>query len=139
MGLCIAGMLWAANEITTQITFKATKGYLDVTRAVNLNFTLTAPAPNAAGLTQLITTNAAAQQISIGDVVTNGWCYMRNLDTNTGPYVSIGYSGDAGATLYEIIRLYAGEPALFRVTTNVWIYGKANGTNCVLEKLIISN
>jgi hypothetical protein len=133
-GLCVGAMVClAANEINTIITFKATKGSLDITRAVNLSFTLNAAQPQAAGLTQVFTTNPTA--ITIGNVGTNGWGYFRNLSTNT--YIELGYYDTTNFA--AIVRMNTNEPALFRVAQGVTIYGRASTNSVTLEKLILDN
>jgi hypothetical protein len=136
-GLIMCAMLsigvFAANEINTMIGFTVNKGSLNVARSVNLNFTLTNAAPNVAGGTQLITTTPSI--ITTGNVATNGWSFFRNLDASN--YVELGYSDTTN--FQAIIRMNAGEPALFRLAQGAVLYGRANVTNVTVEKQIIDN
>jgi hypothetical protein len=63
---------------------------------------------------------------TFGDVTTEGWCYMRNLDTTN--YVQIGFS-----TAVYGIRLEAGETAQFRCEPSLTMYLKANTAACEVE------
>ena len=124
----------AANEITAQASLVATKGFLNVSRQANSAFNITNTAPNVAGYTQLLGTNAA-EQITFGDVQTPGWAWFRNLGTNT---VSLGVV-DASTNFIEFARMKAGEYGLIPVGTN-GLYGMSIGTNetgTVLEKIIL--
>ncbi|MCE9553417.1 MAG: hypothetical protein K8T91_08590, partial [Planctomycetes bacterium] len=57
---------------------------------------------------------AAHEQIPIGDVATAGWAFFRNLDTTN--FVTIGV--EVAAAFYPLVKLKAGEPAMFRLGTN---------------------
>ena len=134
----IAGMLtavcYAANEITAQASLVVTKGYLNVTRQVSAQYSITNTAPNVAGLTQILSTNAA-EQITAGDVTTPGWGWFRNLGSNI---VSLGVV-DASTNYIEFARLRSGEYGLIPVGTNA-LFGVSIGTNeagTVLEKIIL--
>lgn len=136
MGL-IPVFLYAGNEITTSITLKATKNYLDFTRAVSLSFGLTNASPNAIAGTQTISTNATPEAITVGNVSTNGWAYFRNLTTNVDTYIELGWSDTTN--FRAIVRLKPSEPACFRLTPGAAFYGHATGTNSILEKMIIDD
>jgi hypothetical protein len=135
----IAGVAFAANEIGTIITFTVTKGNLNVQKAVNLSFTLTASDPQVAGTTQIITSNAVATAITLGNVTTNGWSYFRNLSTSAAYYVELGYSPDAGTSFYPVVRMNAGEPGLFRLSKAALLYGKSVGGSVTVEKVILDD
>jgi hypothetical protein len=63
---------------------------------------------------------------TFGDVGTEGWCYMRNLDTTN--YVQWG-----PATASYVGRLEAGETASFRMEPSTTLYLKANTAACEVE------
>jgi hypothetical protein len=63
---------------------------------------------------------------SFGDVGTEGWCYMRNLDTTN--YVQWG-----PATTVYVGRLEAGETAEFRMEPGASLFLKANTASCSVE------
>jgi hypothetical protein len=131
--IAAAALCFAANEITTVITFQVIKGSLNFSRNVNLQFTLSAPTPQTAGVTQIIPTNPTL--ITVGDVQTNGWAYFRNLATTN--YVEIG-SWDT-TNFRALVRMNTNEPALFRLAQGISIYGRANVAPVTIEKFIVDN
>ena len=66
---------------------------------------------------------------SFGDVTTEGWTYLRNLDTTN--YVQIGF-----ATTDYGMRLEAGETACFRMEPAADLFLKANTAACEVEIFI---
>src|SRR5690606_32079954 len=73
------------------------------------------------------------EAIGLGSLNTSGlgWCWLKNLDDTN--YVEIrGESGGA-----DLIRLNAGEAALFRLAADATPYGIANTAACDLAIAII--
>lgn len=70
---------------------------------------------------------------TFGDVATEGWCYMRNLDATN--YVQWGFStGVYGG------RAEAGETVgPFRMEPALTLYLKANTAACLLEVLVLED
>jgi len=66
---------------------------------------------------------------SFGDVTTEGWCYIRNLDTTN--YVSWG-----PATTVYVGRLEAGETACFRMEPSADLFLKADTAACEVEVFV---
>jgi hypothetical protein len=127
---------YAANEISALVSLAATKGYVNVTRQINQQWDITNAAPNVAGGTQIIGTNAA-EVILFGDVVTPGWSLFRNLGTNSHS-IALGVV-DTSTNFMEFARLEMGEYGMIPVGTNA-LYGISYGTNeagTVLEKIIL--
>ncbi len=127
-----------AADITAQAVLKVTKGYIDIQRAANTDFSIASSPAAIAGFTQTIETNAA-EQITIGDVATKGWSWFRNLSSN-GNAVAVGVV-DASTNFIEFARLAAGEYGLIPLGTNT-IWARSYGTNaasCELEKIIVSD
>ena len=69
---------------------------------------------------------------TFGDVATEGWCYIRNLDATN--YVQIGFA----TTVYGI-RLEAGEPALFRCEPGLTLFLKANTSACNVRIAVLED
>ena len=140
--MIISLVTFAANEITANFTMKVTKGNLDITRVSASQYTLVAANPNVAGLTQNITTNAAGEAITLGDVTTNGVAWFRNLNTNQTFYVEIGVTNQ-DATFAPVIRLNANEVWPVRMAQGIVPYARATTTGTtatvVIEKLIFDN
>jgi len=73
--------------------------------------------------------NIGTSEESIGtfnDVTTEGWCYIRNLDTTN-------YVQWSGTTAAYIGRLEAGETACFRMEPGATLFLKANTAACEVE------
>jgi len=69
---------------------------------------------------------------TFGDLTTEGWCYIRNLDATN--YVQVGFS----TTVYGI-RLEAGEMALFRCEPSLTLYLKANTAACDVRVVVFED
>lgn len=124
-----------ANEIHVFLKLTATKGSLSVAPPqLNTTFTLSAAAPNVAGVTQAIGF-AAHEVVTVGDVATLGWAWFKNTDATN--FVQIGL--DVGATFYPLVRLNAGEAGCFRLAQGITVYAKADAAAVVLEKYILDN
>lgn len=70
---------------------------------------------------------------TFGDISTEGWCYLRNLDATN--YVQWGFStGVYGG------RMEAGEPAgPFRAEPGLTIYLKANTAACNVQVVMLED
>jgi hypothetical protein len=66
------------------------------------------------------------ETLSSGDLTTEGWLFMRNLDLTN--YIQVGFS-----TGVYGIRLEAGECAMFRAEPGATVYLKANTAACNLQ------
>lgn len=71
---------------------------------------------------QSVPTTAAGTALGIGLVTTVGWMYAQNLDGSN--YVEIGVQ--VTGTFYPLVKLKAGEVALFRVSAAATPYARAN-------------
>ena len=123
-----------ANEITASFAFRAAKGNLDVSKTASGQFTLSASAPVASGGCQSIGT-AAHEALGLGDVSDAGWAYFKNIDATN--YVEIGV--DVSSSFYPLVRLAAGEFALFPLSNSAAPYAKANTAAVVLEYFVLAN
>jgi hypothetical protein len=113
-----------ANEITVTIRFDVTNGNYSpgTINASNLQFDQAAV--GAAGELQNIGTTE--ETLSVGDLTTYGWLYLRNVDATN--YVQVGFS-----TGVYGIRLEPGEPAIFRTEPAATVYLKANTAACDVQ------
>ncbi|MFH1605622.1 MAG: hypothetical protein ABIH03_17150 [Pseudomonadota bacterium] len=135
--LACAGAVWAADEITATVTFRVDDGYLAILRSATSQFTITNAAPQIAGDSQGLTTNAATALTS-GSLTVKGWAWFRNLDSTAT--VALGVV-DSSTNFLEFARLKPTEYGLIRLGTNT-IYGMmvtATNTTAVLEKLIVDD
>jgi len=126
----VAGSVMAANEIVAQVVLKATKGYLDQTRAVNANHDLESLA--MAGGTESITSTASP--LNMADVTSTGWAYFRNLSTNDGERVYIGGTNATG--FVQFLDVGPGEYAVCPIGAYPWAKTDT-GYTAVLEKMIL--
>jgi hypothetical protein len=85
-----------------------------------------------AAIANVQTIGTSYEAITLGDVSTEGYCYLRNLDSTN--FVDVGTDG--GAALVPFLRLKAGECAVFRISTNA-IYALADTAACKLDVLIL--
>ena len=132
-GLLI-GVAWGAGEINNLMTFKVEKGYLSYQRSLNVLLNITAANPNMAGGTVLVSSNWT--QIATGDVVTNGWAFFRNLNTN-GVYCQLSVTND-GTAIWARIGL--SEFAFLPLDPTTCLYARANATSAVsvaIERVVI--
>lgn len=137
----------AANEITLNWTFLASKGSLGLSRTMSRQFNITNSAPNVSGYTVSVTTNAAGTALPIGSVASNGWGWILNTATNTPTNITSGVNSvdigvQVGGTFYPFARLYPNEGFPIRFTPNVTNYARSNsGTNIpvIIECPIIDN
>lgn len=128
----------ADNEITVQAVLGVSKGYLEITRAASDQFALTATAPAAATGVLLIQTNTA-EQISVGDITTAGWAFMKNVSVSNGNNVTLG-PVDASTNFLPFLKLLPNEAGVFRLGTNgVWAVSTGTNANAQLEVFILDN
>lgn len=97
-------------DLAFSVSALVTKGALSQSfNATNI----TASMATAGMLAVTLNLGTSATQISTATMGALGLCYARNLATTTTHTVSLGrYSG---GTLYESVRLRAGEAALMRL------------------------
>ena len=70
-----------------------------------------------------------AEAMPTGDVSSNRWVYLKNLDTTN--FVTVG--PDSAGTQIDMIKLFAGDFAMFPVKAGVTIKGKADTSACKVE------
>lgn len=121
-----------ANEISITANLTATKGSASISRS--RTFSANWNTARKDSLTQAIGTTAEALSIG-GDIATPAWCHMTNLDPTN--YVEIGR--DVAATFYPVIRLNAGESAVFRLAAGVTFYARANTAAVDLEWNVLND
>jgi len=110
-----------ADEITITTTVNVTNGeYLDDFRASGVTFDQAA----SGGWKSIQDIGTSEESItSFGDVSTEGWCVLKNLDSTN--YVQVG-----PATTSYMIRLEATEHAVFRLEPGADLFLKANTASC---------
>jgi len=104
----LTSLAWAANEISIQTLLKVSKDAVQLQRTSG---TLLVDMTGSKYSTFVITLTTTNQFLTKGNVGDSGWCYMRNLETNTAAVANI--SMDGGTTTSMVLR--ASEPALFRL------------------------
>lgn len=119
-----------ANEITITSTLNVTNGEAtDDFRASGVQFDQAA----SGGWKSIQSIGTTEESItSFGDVTTEGWCVLKNLDTTN--YVQVGFS----TTVYGI-RLEATEHAVFRMEPSADLFLKANTAACKVLVWVIED
>lgn len=119
-----------ANEITVRTSLRVDNGNFKITAdAGALTFDQSAAGGGNPGTVEVGTTE---ESISLGDIGTSGFCYIRNLDATN--YVQLGFS-----TGVYGIRLKAGEPCLFRLDPSATLYALANTAACKLQVIAVED
>lgn len=118
-----------ANEITLAATLQIANGlYADERKLTRLQATQ-ATLGGQSG--PQIIGHAAHEAIALGDVVTAGYVYIRNLGPTN--YVRIGV--DVTGTFVPCIKLLVGEVAMFRAADV--LYAQANTAAVKIDRLIL--
>jgi len=121
-----------ANEITITTGLVATSGnFLVQHSTLTKQATLTTATRSLN--TQNISTSSTALVIASGVGAAGGWAWFRNLDTTN--YVEVGVQ--VSGTFYPLVRLNAGEAAVFRLGV-ITPYARANTGSVYLEHDIMS-
>jgi hypothetical protein len=100
-----------ANEISVVVQLKLANGNLAFDRSPGLlRFTQT----TARLVSNVQVVGTTYEALVMGDVTTAGYAFFRNMDATN--YVEVGL--DVAAAFQPLVRLNAGETAVFRLTTN---------------------
>lgn len=115
-----------ASELQVQLSISFTKSGASLSRVFPSTYF---DVSGTAGVANVIAVGTSDETLALGDVGTNGWLYMKNLDATN--YITAGADG----TLYNI-KMKAGEPFLGR-WNGAAIHVKANTAQCNMEYLLI--
>lgn len=118
-----------ANELTITASLAFAKN------SVSSQLAKTGAQYNVSGTkyyTGMQTVGTSEEALELGDIATGGMCLIINRDSTN--YVSVR-SGTGAANL---IKIKAGEPALFRVEAAA-PYVIANTASCVIEVMLIED
>ena len=113
-----------ANEIKASVRLSVTKGNLKL--AYGGTTLAEDMAGSKGGNPGTVNIGTSAELISLGDITSAGYCYIRNLDATN--YVEIGPT--SGGALVPMLRLKAGQEALMPLTPSVALRGQANTAAC---------
>jgi hypothetical protein len=117
-----------ANELTVSASLSFSKAGI----AVSASKTgLLVTVAGDAYVRNIQTIGTSEEAIVLGDSGSAGYCFLRNLDATN--YVTIR----PGTGTADLIKLQAGEIALFRLAVAPWAI--ANTGACQLEVVIIEN
>lgn len=98
-----------AGTISANVSISVQHG--DLNDTLNMQATgLTQTTQGKAGGIQNVATSYEA--LDVGDVATNGWVLLKNLDATN--YVEVGR--EVSSAFYGVVRIEAGEVALFRMS-----------------------
>jgi len=121
-----------ADELKLQVTANLTKGnYTSKFEPGLLSITVDA----VGGHHPVVDVGTSEEVISFGDISTEGWCFMRNLDDTN--YVQWG--PESGGSMITMGRIEAGEVACFRMEPGITLRAKANTAAVLLEFWLIED
>lgn len=107
-----------ANEISISITASVKNGtYQDQWRSGSLQFNQNAQGANAG----IVGCTVTAATLPVGAVITNGMCFVANLDATNNIDIGLFISSQ----FYPLITLKPSEQYCFRVTSGVSAYVRA--------------
>lgn len=115
-----------ANEITLGVTMTVTNGYYRLARNISQSFNQATPGGGNPGIVSVSTT---AGNLSFTGMTQRGYTFVHNLDTTN--YIELGI--DDSGTFVPVIKLKAGEFALFRWTASQTIQARANTATCRVQ------
>lgn len=103
-------------------------GYADSKNTTNASFEQT----NIGAASGVRDIGTIEEVVDFGDVGTEGWCYMKNLDgTNF-----IEWGPESAGSMAAIGKLEPGEEAWFRLKPGVVLRAKADTAACLLDARI---
>lgn len=107
-----------AGTVAASVTLGVRNGDMNDNLTLSCSGVIQTTQGKAGGI-QLVATSHEA--LDVGDVATNGWLIVQNLDDTN--FVEIGR--DVSATFYGVVRVEAGEVAVFRLS-QATIYAQAD-------------
>jgi len=117
-----------ADEITIAATLQVENGNYSDSRKLTR---LTADQATLGGTSGIQEIGTSYEAITLGDVSTQGYVYIRNTDTTN--FVEIGI--EVAAAFNAMIKLLAGEVAVFRAGGT--LYAKADTAAVKIDKLLL--
>lgn len=121
-----------ANEITVNIYGACTNGkYSTEFKPGQLQFTQTTQGAQSG----IVSVGTSEEDMGVGDVATNGWLFIRNLDTAN--YVV--YGPKSGGAMVAFGRIRAGEVAAFRLSAGVTLRWQANTAAVKVHTILLED
>lgn len=121
-----------ANEITVNIYGRCANGRFDAEfKPGQLQFTQTTQGAQSG----IVSVGTSEEDLSVGDVATNGWLFLRNLDSAN--YVI--YGPKSGGSMIAFGRIRSGEVAAFRVSAGVTLRWQANTAAVKVQVLFLED
>lgn len=122
-----------ANEITVSCSLKVVKSASNIDHGLSfsgLQFDMS----GTEYIHNIQIVGTSEEQITFGDVTTPGWSIWKNLDSTN--YVEIR----PGTAVADLVRMNAGEPAMFRLAADATApYALADTANVRLQYLLFEN
>ena len=109
-----------ANEISVSASLSVSKGGASISATGTVSFTMSGD--QMLSNVQIIGT--AAEAITVGDVATIGYVFLKNMDATNFVEVAL----DSGVSTQKIAKILAGGIALFPASTAT-LYAKADTAN----------
>lgn len=122
-----------ANELTIDINAQLANGSHEETfQTGQLQFDQAAIGAHAP---VVIVGQAAEEDLDVGDISTEGWLFLRNLDSTN--YVT--YGPKSGGVMVPLGRLEPGEPASFRLEPGVVLRWQADTADVKVKVLLLED
>jgi len=115
-----------ADEIRGSVALNVTNGSFLFNKNISFNFDQAAIGGGNPGTVDVGTSE---EVIALGDITTEGWCIIQNLDTTN--YVDWGPT--SGGSMVQVGRLEAGEFACLRLYPGLTLRMQANTSACKVE------
>lgn len=122
-----------ANEIKVTVNGTVTNGkYSNEFKPGTLSFDQAAVGAHA----PVVSVGTSEEDLSIGDVSTPGWLFLRNLDATN--YVDYG-GKSTGGTMVALGRIKAGDVAVLRMNPSATLRWKANTSAVKVQALLLES
>jgi hypothetical protein len=122
-----------ANEITIQANLSCTNGgFSFATREGSVRVNQSVNGGGGPGVLTITTSDTA---LSLGTYSAKGYCFIKNLDPTN--YVEFG--PESGGAIVKMIRLNAGEYALFRFVSAAVLRAQANTASVKCYIAVLEN
>lgn len=115
-----------ANEINITLSARIENGaFKDRIDSTGLAF----DQATLGGHRPVVSVGTSEEDLTVGDVATLGWCYLRNLDATN--YVT--YGPKSSGSMVAMGRLEPGEIAIFRLDPSVTVRWVADTAACKVD------
>ena len=121
-----------ANELSLQVSLSLLNGNLKLSE----NDSITIDQASALGGNPgTVSVGTSEEVVALGDIVTLGYCFIKNLDATN--YVT--YGPEAAGAMAAMGRLKAGEFTILRLEPGITLRAQANTASCDVRFNVLSD